>query len=100
MRGEGEKGIHVSCEIYAFNEQVPFWRINDVDYISCNLPPPYTQTPSGLEIDIATRDMDGTTFQCLLLSQDDLSVQKSHIGVLTVTRGSGRFLIREFSLLL
>ena len=89
-RREGERSVRFSCEIYVFAERVPFWRINGVDYISCNLPPPYMQTPSGLEIQTVTRDMDGTTFQCLLPSQNDLSVQASRIGVLTVT-GNGRF---------
>ena len=88
-RREGEKGVRISCEIFTFEERIPFWRINGIDYTSCNLPPPYMQTSSGLEIGIVTRDMDGTTFQCLLPSQNDLSVQVTSTGRFTVI-GNGK----------
>ena len=88
-RRAGEKDVHISCEIFIFEERVPFWRINGIDYVKCNLPQPYVQTPSGLEIKTVTRDMDGTSFQCLLPSQNDLSIKATRIGVLTVT-GNGK----------
>ena len=37
--------------------------------------------------------MDGTTFQCVLPSDDGLAVEESDIGVLTVMESNGKLII-------
>ena len=81
--------MYIPCENFALRGRTPFWRINGVDYIVSNLPPAYTHSLFGLRINVITRDLDGTSFQCLLPSENSFSVQLSTIGILTVTEING-----------
>lgn len=93
---EGDTNIRIPCESFAQrtdNPRVTIWRVNGIDYTISDLPPQYTQTFSSLRIDRIARDLDGTSFQCLLPSDDDLSVEESPIGIITVRLTNGMTLI-------
>ena len=84
-RTEGETSVIISCEIFAFQDRVVIWRINGVDHTRITFPSQYTQTASGLTINQITRELDGTSYQCLLPLNNDLSVEESNVGFLKVT---------------
>ena len=90
-RDEGEEAVRIPCELVfsSIQNRMIFWRINGIDYTINNLPSIYTQTLSGLRIERVTLAMNGTSFQCLLPTDNDLAVQASSIGVLTVIPQTG-----------
>ena len=84
-RVEGEENILIHCPFSAIG--APIWRVNQTLRDPLSFKPPIQPTITGISITKLTCDFNQTSFQCFILSGiEELDVQASSVGWLTVTR--------------
>ena len=94
---EGDLDVFIDCPFDG--PATPFWRIDDVYYDITQVPSPYVALlkPSGLNIRLVIRELDGTTLQCVVPRMGAEGPFESVITLLTVHNSSdGRFLSALF----
>lgn len=83
-RAEREIDVYVPCPFAG--PYSPSWKINNIVYEAFNLPERFIPASYGLLITVIEKDMDGTTFQCLVYTGVNYTIQYSSIGKLTVVK--------------
>ena len=84
-REEGEENVLIHCPFSAVG--APIWKVNQTLYEPLGFKPPLRPTINGISITKTTRDLNQTSFQCFLLNGvEELDVQTSSVGWLTITR--------------
>lgn len=86
LRTVNETNVFIPCPYSGRHN--PVWIINSVEYELFNVPHPYEPTPYGLLIPLISKEMNGTTFQCLVSSHDILSSSVGTIIVHTMSHKS------------
>lgn len=82
MRRQNDRNEFIPCPFSG--PYSPVWKINEVSYESFTVPQEYIPFPHGLLIPTISQDMNGTTFQCLVLTGHKSELQLSTIGTLYV----------------
>ena len=85
---EGARYFFIACKTCENESRSLIWQINGTNYTELDLPVFYIPSPSGLFIDHVDLSMNGTTFQCILPTENDSIMQISSLGVLTVDIGN------------
>ena len=81
-RSEGERNVFIPCPLSGL--VLPIWKINGYFYELYQLPEQYTPAYGGVYIQIISRQLNGTTFQCFTQNGNAYILEASSIGILTV----------------
>ena len=81
-RSEGEYNVFVPCPLSGL--VLPVWNINGYFYDLYQLPEQYTPAYGGIYIQVVSRELNGTKFQCYTLSESGYILAASSVGILTV----------------
>ena len=99
MAMDNDRLFLIPCRTCQNENRTLLWRINGVDYTESDLPVFYIPSPSGLLIGPVDVSMNGTTFQCILPTENASPMQTSCLGVLTVNlTGPGGFILENDTL--
>ena len=85
LRGENETNVFIPCPYLGpYN---PVWTINGIDYEVFSIPNLYKAARYGLLIEMISKEMNGTTFQCHVSTgqvEGNMNLLSSSIGTLIV----------------